>query len=151
MRDESGGYTIGRARGRSSVERLPASVRETVDAAIARGASIDRITALIRARGGSCSRSAVGRYAKRTRDQNHRRDEAMRLLELWGRKAEAGGEDRTSLVAIQALQTLALLAVADLGTGEGRVTAEVLGQLALALRRIEITRKQGTEQGRATR
>ena len=93
MQELRGRNTTGTPRGRSTVERLPASVREAVDAAIADGASIDEITALIRENGGKCSRSAVGRYAKRTRDQSRRRDEAVRLLESWRRKPEAGGED----------------------------------------------------------
>ena len=46
------------AFGRSSVERLPPTLREAVDAAIADGATIDEITARIRAEGGACSRSA---------------------------------------------------------------------------------------------
>ena len=52
MQGQSGRNTTGRPRGRSTVERLPASVREAVDAAIAEGASIDEITALIRENGG---------------------------------------------------------------------------------------------------
>ncbi|MCY4478968.1 MAG: DUF3486 family protein [Rhodospirillales bacterium] len=149
MQGQSGRNTTGTPRGRSTVERLPASVREAVDAAIADGASIDEITALIRENGGSCSRSAVGRYAKRSRDQSRRRDEAVRLLESWRKKAEEGGADPTGLVAIEALRTLAVLTVADLGTGKGRVTAEVLSRLSLALRRIEVTDKLRTDQGRA--
>ena len=52
------------ALGRSSVAKLPPDVREAVDKAIADGATIDEITARIRAEGETCSRSAVGRYAK---------------------------------------------------------------------------------------
>ena len=49
-------------------QRLPPTLREAVDAAIADGATIDEITARIRADGGACSRSAVGRYTKNVRD-----------------------------------------------------------------------------------
>ncbi len=53
---------------RSSLERLEPALLEAVHAAIARGATIDAITALIREKGGTCSRSAVGRYVRRVRD-----------------------------------------------------------------------------------
>ena len=49
------------------IARLPPALREAVDAAIADGATIDEITARIRAEGGTCSRSAVGRYTKNVR------------------------------------------------------------------------------------
>ena len=57
-----------RTGGRSSVDRLPDTLREAVDQAIADGATIDEITARIRAEGEDCSRSAVGRYTKNMRD-----------------------------------------------------------------------------------
>ena len=53
-----------RTGGRSSIDRLPDTLREAVDAAIADGATIDEITARIREGGEDCSRSAVGRYSK---------------------------------------------------------------------------------------
>ena len=77
MQDARRQSPSGAASGRSSVERLPPAVREAVDAAIADGASVDALTALIREKGGTCSRSAVGRYAKRVRDLLHRRHEAI--------------------------------------------------------------------------
>ena len=64
MQNETRQTTSAAAFGRSSVARLPPALREAVDAAIADGATIDEITARIRAEGGACSRSAVGRYTR---------------------------------------------------------------------------------------
>ena len=69
--------------GRSSVDRLPDTLREAVDRAIADGATIDEITAHIRAGGEDCSRSAVGRYSKNVRDLIRRQRETDRTVKAW--------------------------------------------------------------------
>ncbi len=71
-----------RTGGRSSVDRLPDTLREAVDAAIADGATIDEITERIREGGGDCSRSAVGRYAKNMRDVIRQQQEADRVIKV---------------------------------------------------------------------
>ena len=68
MNNANRGNKAVEATGRSSLERLEPALREAVDAAIVKGATIDEITALIREKGGTCSRSAVGRYVRRMRD-----------------------------------------------------------------------------------
>ena len=68
MQNETPKTTTAATFGRSSIKRLPPKLREAVDAAIADGATIDEIAALIRGEGGACSRSAVGRYTKNLRD-----------------------------------------------------------------------------------
>ena len=68
--------TANPALGRSTVAKLPPELREAVDKAIADGATIDEITARIREEGESCSRSAVGRYTKDTRELIQKRQEA---------------------------------------------------------------------------
>ena len=68
MQNQTQQTTTAAAFGRSSIARLPPTLREAVDKAIADGATIDEITARIRAEGGACSRSAVGRYTKNVRD-----------------------------------------------------------------------------------
>ena len=141
MQDESRRSPPGAAIGRSSVERLPPPVREAVDAAIADGASIDEITALVRENGGECSRSAVGRYARRTRDLIQRRHEAGRIAETWRRTSEDGTEEHTGLAAIEGLWNLALLSVAELSGREEPVGTEELARLALVLRRLEGSEK----------
>ena len=81
MQNETRQTTTAAAFGRSSIARLPPTLREAVDAAIADGATIDEITALIRGEGGACSRSAVGRYVKNMRDLIRQQQEADRANE----------------------------------------------------------------------
>ena len=150
MQDARRQSPSGEASGRSSVERLPPSVREAVDAAIADGASVDALTALIREKGGECSRSAVGRYAKRTRDLIRRRYEAGRIADALGREAEERGEGHTGLVVVEALRSLVLLSVADLSAGERPITTEELVRISLVLRRLEGSDKLRIEGARAT-
>ena len=127
--------------GAPRVARLPPTLREAVDAAIADGATIDEITALIRARGKTCSRSAVGRYTKNLRDLIRQQQEADRANEAWVRALGARAQGRAGLILIETLRTLVLSALADLSRREEPVSTEELGRLALVLRRIEGTDK----------
>ena len=85
MQNETPKTSTAATFGRSSVARLPPELREAVDAAIADGATIDEITALIRGEGGACSRSAVGRYTKNVRDLIRQQQETDRANEAWVR------------------------------------------------------------------
>ena len=127
--------------GRSSIERLPDTLREAVDAAIADGATIDEITARIRAAGGACSRSAVGRYAKNVRDLIRQQHEADRATEMWVRALGERAEGRAGLILIETLRTLTLSTLAHLSQREEPASTEELARLALALKRIEGTDK----------
>ena len=125
--------------GRSSIDRLPAKLREAVDRAIADGATIDEITARIRAEGGACSRSAVGRRVKKVRDLIRKQQESDRAIESWARTLGERAEDHTGRLAIQCLRTLVLHATADLRERAETepVTVDEVARLALALGRIE--------------
>jgi len=125
--------------GRSSIDRLPATLREAVDRAIADGATIDEITARIRAEGGACSRSAVGRHVKKVRDMVREAQAFDRIAETLTRTLGEGAEDHTGRLAIQCLRTLVLHAAADLRERAETepVTVDELARLALALGRIE--------------
>ena len=90
--------------GRSSIKRLPPELREAVDAAIADGATIDEITALIRGEGGACSRSAVGRYTKNVRDLIRRQQETDRGIEMWVRALGDRPEGRAGLILVETLR-----------------------------------------------
>ena len=85
MQNETQETSTAATFGRSSIARLPPELREAVDAAIADGATIDEITALIRGEGGACSRSAVGRYTKNVRDLIRQQQETDRGIEMWVR------------------------------------------------------------------
>ena len=127
--------------GRSSVARLPPELREAVDAAIADGATIDEITALIRGEGGACSRSAVGRYAKDMRDLIRQQQETDRGIEMWARALGERPEGRAGLILIETLRTMTLSTLAELSKRETPPTPEELARLALVLKRIEGTDK----------
>ena len=149
MQSETRQTTTAAAFGRSSVARLPPTLREAVDAAIADGATIDEITALIRGEGGACSRSAVGRYTKNMRDLIRQQQETDRANEAWVRALGARPEGRAGLILIETLRTLVLSALADLSRREEPVSTEELARLALVLRRIEGTDKLRLERERA--
>ena len=138
-----------RTGGRSSVDRLPAQLREAVDAAIADGATIDEITARIRAEGEDCSRSAVGRYTKDVRDLIRRQQETDRTVKAWAQELGARPEGGTGRVLIETLQSMVLDTMADLrGRGEPAPMQE-LDRLSHILKRIEATEKLCRERERA--
>ena len=110
MQNETQETTTAAAFGRSSVARLPPELREAVDAAIADGATIDEIAALIRGEGGACSRSAVGRYTKNVRDLIRRQQETDRGIEMWVRALGERAEGRAGLILIETLRTMTLAA-----------------------------------------
>ena len=149
MQNETRQTTTAAAFGRSSIARLPPTLREAVDAAIADGATIDEITARIRAEGGACSRSAVGRYVKNMRDLIRQQQEADRANEAWVRALGARAQGRAGLILIETLRTLTLSALADLSRREEPVSTAELARLALVLRRIEGTDKLRLERERA--
>ena len=149
MQNETRQTTTAATFGRSSIARLPPTLREAVDAAIADGATIDEITARIRADGGTCSRSAVGRYIKNMRDLIRQQQEADRANEAWMRALGARAQGRAGLILIETLRTLVLSSLADLSKRETPPTPEELARLALVLRRIEGTDKLRLERERA--
>ncbi len=149
MQNETRQTTTAAAFGRSSVARLPPELREAVDAAIADSATIDEITARIRAEGGACSRSAVGRYVKNMRGLIRQQHETDRGIEMWVRELGERPEGRAGLILIETLRTLVLSSLADLSRREEPVSTGELARLALVLRRIEGTDKLRLERERA--
>ena len=138
-----------RTGGRSSVDRLPATLREAVDAAIADGATIDEITARIRAGGEECSRSAVGRYAKNMRDLIRQQQETDRIVKAWVQELGARPEGGTGLFLIETLRTMVVATMAALNGREEPASLEELGRLSLILKRIEGTDKLRKDRERA--
>ena len=151
MQNETPKTSTAATFGRSSIARLPPELREAVDAAIADGATIDEITALIRGEGGACSRSAVGRYAKDMRDLIRQQQETDRGIEMWVRALGERPEGRAGLILIETLRTLTLSALADLSRRETPPTPAELARLSLVLRRIEGTDKLRLERERAAK
>ena len=149
MQNETQEITTAATVGRSSIARLPPELREAVDAAIADGATIDEITALIRGEGGACSRSAVGRYTKNVRDLIRRQQETDRGIEMWVRALGERPEGRAGLILIETLRTMTLSTLAELSKREEPATPEELSRLSLVLKRIEGTDKLRIERERA--
>ena len=149
MQNETPKTTTAATFGRSSIARLPPELREAVDAAIADGATIDEIAALIRGEGGACSRSAVGRYTKNVRDLIRQQQETDRGIEMWVQALGERTEGRAGLILIETLRSLTLAALADLSGREEPVSTAELARLALVLKRIEGTDKLRLERERA--
>ena len=125
--------------GRSSVDKLPAELREAVNKAVADGATIDEITALIRSKGGDCSRSAVGRHAKKFRAMLREQRESERTLTLWMKEFGERPQGRAGLVLIETMRTMVLATMAAFAARGEPVPMQELARLSLVLRRIEDT------------
>ena len=131
--------------GRSSIESLPRALRAAVHEAIVEGATIDELVRLIRANGGTCSRSAVVRYAKRARDRLRRWHEDRGLSEFWLDTRGERPEDGTGPLALETVRSLATRAAMALHDKEEPPTVEQIAALALAMRRIECAGKSGAD------
>ena len=94
--------------GRSSIERLPRPLLAPVCEAIADGATVDEITARIRAESETCSRSAVGRYTKDVRAPIHQQQETDRAIKAWVQELGERPEGSTGLFLIETLRTMVL-------------------------------------------
>ena len=151
MQNETRQTTPAAAFSRSSIKRLPPKLREAVDQAIANGATIDEITARIRAGGETCSRSAVGRYTKDMRELIRKQQETDRTIKAWvdalGERPE-GGAGR---ILIETLQTMVLSTMADLSARGEPVSTEELDRLSHILKRIEATDKLRKDRERAAK
>ena len=127
------------AFGRSTVAKLPPDVREAVDRAIADGATIDEITARIRAEGENCSRSAVGRYTKEARELIQKRQEADLVVKAWMQEFGDRPQGELTLVLIENLRAMAIATMRHLAKREEPASSEDIARLSLALKRIEST------------
>ena len=137
MQDEARKTTPTPPLGHSSVDKLPAELREAVNAAVADGATIDEITALIRGEGGDCSRSAVGRYAQKFRAMLREQRESERTLTLWMKEFGERGQGRAGLVLIETMRTMVLGTMAAFAERGEPVPTQELARLSLVLKRIE--------------
>ena len=149
MQNETRQTTPAAAFGRSSIKRLPAKLREAVDQAIADGATIDEITARIRAEGEDCSRSTVGRYAKNMRDLIRQQQETDRTIKAWAQALGERPEGDVGRILIETLQSMVLDTMADLRGRDEPVPTQELDRLSHILKRIEATDKLRNDRERA--
>ena len=127
--------------GRSSVDKLPAELRQAVNAAVADGATIDEIVAFIKDEGGDCSRSAVGRHAQKHRAWLREQQESDRIMMLWMKEFGDRPEGRAGLILIETMRTMTLATMAAFAAREEPVPTQELARLSLVLKRIEDTDK----------
>ena len=149
MQNETRQTTPAAAFGRSSIKRLPAKLREAVDQAIADGATIDEITARIRAEGEDCSRSAVGRYAKNMRDLIRQQQETDRTIKAWVDALGERPEGQAGLILLETLQTMVLATMSAMSGREEPASLLELDRLSHILKRIESTDKLRKDRERA--
>ena len=149
MQNETRQTTPAAAFGRSSIKRLPSKLREAVDQAIADGATIDEITARIRAEGEDCSRSAVGRYAKNMRGLIRQQQETDRTIKAWAQALGERPEGDVGRILIETLQSMVLDTMADLRGRDEPVPMKELDRLSHILKRIEATEKLRNDRERA--
>ena len=149
MQNEIRQTTPAAAFSRSSIDRLPAKLREAVDAAIADGATIDEITERIRAEGGDCSRSAVGRYAKNMRDLIRKQQETDRTIKAWTRALGERPEGGAGRMLIETLQTMVLATMSAMSARNEPASTEELDRISHILKRIESTDKLRKDRERA--
>ena len=128
---------------KSTIKQLDKRVREAVDAAVREDrATIDEIVALVQELGGEASRSAVGRYVKRTKDAMQHFRQAQALAKTWAEKIPENGD--VAALSRQLLSTAAFRAAADLQDGE-KVEGKEVMLMARALKDIAAAAKTDAE------
>ncbi len=99
---------------RSTIELLDVSIKSEVDLLIRDGKTLDQIIDHLRNLGDEdTSRSAVGRYAKRSREQMKRYQEAQQVAKVWIGRLE---EDPTGDVGRLLSEMLRVVAFEQIGT-----------------------------------
>ena len=139
MHDEAPKTATNPPLGRSSVDKLPTELREAVNAALADGATIDEITALIKDEGGDCSRSAVGRHAQKYRAWLREQRESDRAMQMWMQEFGDRPPGQAGLVLIETMRTMVFTSMAAFAEREEPVPTQELARLSLVLKRIEDT------------
>ncbi len=102
---------------RSSLEQLPPSVLEAVQAAIARGTTTDDIVAMLEEAGAPRSRSAVGRYRLQYSDLARQQKQVTAVAQAFA-KDFGEGDNASGKLLIQLINSIAVRAVMPIASGE---------------------------------
>lgn len=123
--------------GRSTIDQLPPVIRQEVDAAIKRGATIDEIVAQLRDMGADhISRSAVGRYSKQFRDLADQQRQISSVAQAFG-KEFGHADDLQGRFMIQLLNSVITRAVLPIASGEEiEIDGKELHYLARAVKDV---------------
>ena len=121
----------GKPHRRSTIAVLDPRIRAAVDAAIREDrASIDEILALIKGMGASVSRSAVGRYAKNTREQMKDYIEMQALAKTWMTEVGKQPEGNVGKLLLELVKTLGVKAMAQMkGEDSAPMDLMLLGKM----------------------
>lgn len=116
---------------RSTITQLDPRIRAAVDAAIREDrASIEEIVALIKSLGGEASRSAVGRYAKNTREQMKDYIEMQALAKTWMTEVGKQPEGNVGKLLLELVKTLGVKAMAQMkGEDSAPMDLMLLGKM----------------------
>ena len=97
----------------------------------------------------SCSRSAVGRYTKDTRELIQKRQEADRVVKAWMQEFGDRPQGELTLVLIENLRAMAIDTMRHLAKREEPASSEDIARLSLALKRIESTEERRLQREQA--
>lgn len=128
---------------RSSIELDP-RLKEAADEAIRRGGTIDEILEALQAVGGEVSRSAVGRYAYKTRATMAKVKETREIASVWADKLGSEPDGDMGQLVGQVLHAVAFWQaqqMADAGPGDENAGPRELMFLAGALKDIASAQK----------
>jgi hypothetical protein len=132
---------------RSSIELDP-RLKQAADDAIRRGSTIDEIVEVLQGVGGDVSRSAVGRYAYKTRATMAKLQEAREVAKVWADKFGAEPEGDVGQLVGQVLHAVAFSQAQQMAEAEadseGHGPREVMF-LAGALKNIASANKLSAE------
>lgn len=110
--------------GKSSIQRLPAELKEAADRAVREGrATIDEIVDLLNGLGAEVSRSAVGRYVKSAREQMQTYRQAQEVASVWAKRMEEQPSGDVAQLNLQLLSTLAFKVLSDINEREDTTVA----------------------------
>ena len=102
---------------KSSIDRLDPAVRESVDRALARGATLDQVVEILDGLGADVSRSAVGRYSQRYRDMAEQQRNVMAVAKAFGEDFGAA-DNAAGKMLIQLINSIAIRAMVPLASGD---------------------------------
>ena len=125
---------------RSSIGALDPRLKGAVDAAITEGrATIDEIVAMVRAMGGSVSRSAMGRYRRGFEESLARYREAQQVAGQWVAQFQADPTSDVGRLLAEMVKTLAFQTMAAANEEEEPIGAMELSRLARAVKALTDT------------
>lgn len=131
---------------RSSIDKLPTELRETLDRLIREGRyTVTEITAHLQELGAEVKRSAVGDYRKRREQQLIRYREAQEIAGAWVGELGQQPDSKTGQLLAELLKTVAFRTLAEMQDQEAGSDPEELMLLARAIKDTATAQKTDHE------